>query len=322
MVDLTVTIPTYNGANRLPKVLERLRSQINTENFSWEIIIVDNNSKDNTEQVVREYQENWPEAYPLKYVFEAEQGSAFARNRAVEEARGSLLGFLDDDNLPESDWVAAAYEFGKEHPKVGAYGSQIRGRFEVEPPKNFRRIAGFLAITEHGTVAHRYEARRKMLPPGAGLVVRTEIWRNHVPKRLVLNNKGKQAGLASEDLEALLYIQKAGWEIWYNPNMRVEHDIPRWRLEKDYLISLAGCIGLSRHQLRMMRLKNWQKPLATPIYFINDLRRTLVHLIKYFSVIQEDAIAACEFELLRCSLISPFFLWKKQYLESKASSKV
>lgn len=56
MLDFTVAIPTYNGANRLPLVLEKLRSQINTENISWEVIIVDNNSSDNTSKIVQDYQ--------------------------------------------------------------------------------------------------------------------------------------------------------------------------------------------------------------------------------------------------------------------------
>lgn len=322
MVDFTVAIPTYNGATRLGAVLERLREQINTENFSWEVIVIDNNSKDNTAKVVREYQSNWPQAYPLKYIFEAEQGAAFARNRAVAEAKANLIGFLDDDNLPESDWVASACEFAQAHPKAGAYGSQVKGNYEIEPPKNFQKVAGFLGISNRGNAPHRYEPHTRMLPPGAGLVVRRQAWLANVPQRLVLNHIGKEEGLASEDLEALLYIQKAGWEIWYNSEMRVYHEIPSWRLEKRYLISVARCVGLSRHHLRMVRLKDWQKPIFIPIYLVNDLRRLITYWIKYRSEIKKDAIAACELELLRCSLISPFFLWKKQYLKSRSVSKL
>ena len=83
MIDFTVAIPTYNGENRLPEVLERLRSQVNTECFSWEIIIIDNNSKDNTAKVIQKYQVNWQESYPLKYFFETQQGAAFARQKAM-----------------------------------------------------------------------------------------------------------------------------------------------------------------------------------------------------------------------------------------------
>ncbi|HEY9852797.1 MAG TPA: hormogonium polysaccharide biosynthesis glycosyltransferase HpsE [Leptolyngbyaceae cyanobacterium] len=322
MVDFTVAIPTYNGAARLAAVLRRLQKQVNTEGFSWEIIVVDNNSQDNTAKLVREYQEIWSSAYPLKYVCELNQGAAFARNRAVKEARGKFVGFLDDDNLPESDWVETAYEFGKAHPKAGAYGSQVKGKFEVEPPPNFAKIAGFFGITNRENTPHRYEPRQKMLPAGAGLVVRKQAWLENVPNRLVLNHKGKEEGLASEDLEALLYIQKAGWEIWYNPQMLIYHEIPSWRLSKDYLKSVGRCVGLSRHHLRMVRLKDWQKPLLIPVYFLNDLRRLIIYWLKNHRAVKKDAIAACELELLRCSLISPLFLWKKRYLESKHTGKV
>lgn len=318
MVDFTVAIPTYNGATRLPKVLERLRSQIQTEQFSWEILVVDNNSNDRTAEVIQEVQKNWPQTYPLRYIFEAEPGAAFARNRAVEAARGNLIGFLDDDNLPDADWVAAAYEFGQTHPRAGAYGSQIHGKFEGELPKDFKKIAVYLAIIERGSTASRYESQQKILPPAAGLVVRKQAWCDNVPKRLFLNHTSRDAGLASEDLEAVLYIQKAGWEIWYNPQMCMEHEIPQWRLEKEYLISVVRCIGLSRHHLRMLRLKNWQKPLAIPVYWANDLRKLIGYWIGHRNRLKEDAIAeACELELLRGILISPFFLWKKRLLESK-----
>ncbi len=312
MVDFSLAIPTYNGADRLPQVLDRLRTQANTQHFTWEIIVVDNNSQDHTASLIRHYQENWPPEIPLHYVLESEQGAAFARARAIEVANGSLIGFLDDDNLPDCNWVAAAYEFGINHPQVGAYGSKIQGLFAVEPPKNFHKIAAYFAIIDRGSVASYYEPQRRMLPPGAGLVVRKQAWQENVPKRLILNHKGKEAGLASEDLEALLYIQNAGWEIWYNPEMLVEHDIPGWRFEKDYLMSMARCIGFSRHHLRMLRLKPWQRPLFVPVYVVNDLRRLALYWLQFRHQISEDVVSAYELKLLWSSLLSPFFLSKRQ----------
>jgi glycosyltransferase involved in cell wall biosynthesis len=318
MLDVSIAIPAYNAASRLPKLLDALRSQENTQHFLWEIIVVDNNSTDHTAKVVQEYQASWPQAYPLKYYFEPQQGAAFARQRAVEEAKGILIGFLDDDNLPSWDWVAEVYKFGQAYPHVGAYGSEVQGLFEVDPPENFHRIACFFAIFERGSQAYRYEPQRKMLPPGAGLVVRKQAWCESVPQRLFLNHKGKQAKLASEDLEAVLHIQLAGWEIWHNPKMLIHHDIPRWRLEKEYLTSLLRCAGLSRHHIRMLSLKNWQKPLAIPAYFFNDLRRLLLHTLKYRGANKDDLIVACEREWLFGSLISPVYLGKK-YLEPKTA---
>jgi glycosyltransferase involved in cell wall biosynthesis len=56
-MDLTIAIPTYNGESCLPELLNRFENQVETENFAWEIIIVDNNSTDRTSQLVKTYQE-------------------------------------------------------------------------------------------------------------------------------------------------------------------------------------------------------------------------------------------------------------------------
>ncbi len=311
MIDITVAIPTYNGENRLPEVLDRLKAQINTESIRWEVIVVDNNSTDNTAKIVRQYQQDWPQAYPLKYYFAPEQGAAFARERAIEVAQGEFVGFLDDDNLPTPNWVAEAHRFSQDHPKIGAFGSQIHGQFESALPPNLKRVAPFLAIIERGSQAHLYEPQSKILPPGAGLVVRKQAWQDSVPKRLFLNNKGKDAGLASEDLEVLLYIQRQGWEIWYNPEMVVYHKIPDSRLQKEYLVLLFRCVGLSRFYIRMLGVKGWQRPLVLPAYIANDLRKLALHLIKHGNTAEVDVMAACEREHLVTTLASPLFLLKK-----------
>ena len=316
-LNLTVAIPTYNGAERLPKVLDRLRSQINTEHIAWEVIVSDNNSTDNTAEIVRQYQQDWPSAYPLRYCFAAEQGAACARHRAVDAAHGELVAFLDDDNLPASDWIEQAYQFGRTHPKSGAFGSQIHGEFEGELPQDFKKIACFLAIIERGAQPHRYEPSTKILPPGAGLVVRRKAWRETVPPRLFLNNKGKEAGLASEDLEAILYIQKQGWEIWYNPEMVVYHQIPNNRLQKEYLLKLFRCIGLSRFYIRMLGVKDWNRLLVAPAYIANDLRKLVIHVLKNHHKSQSDLLTACEREHLISTVISPFFLLKKGYRDAQ-----
>jgi glycosyltransferase involved in cell wall biosynthesis len=313
-LDFTVAIPTYNGASRLPELLTRLQNQLDTEHFNWEIIVVDNNSIDNTAKVVQSYQESWQYSYPLKYYFEPKQGAAYARKLAIKEAKGKLIGFLDDDNYPELNWVAAAYAFGQKYPKVGAYGSQIHAEWEVKPPANFERIAPFLAITERGNIPLLYEAKKKLLPPSAGLVVRQKAWLESVPSLSILTGRVTGNMLTSEDLEMLSYIQNAGWEIWYNPEMEIYHQIPHWRLNKDYLIPFFQGIGLSRYVTRMVNVKPWAKPIAFLLYMLNDLRKIILHLLRYRLEIKTDVVAACEMQLFVSSLISPFYLWKNGYL--------
>ncbi|MGB7439678.1 MAG: hormogonium polysaccharide biosynthesis glycosyltransferase HpsE [Coleofasciculaceae cyanobacterium] len=320
MVEFTVAIPTYNGAKRVHQVIDRLRSQINTEKFSWEIIVIDNNSQDQTAKVVQEYLANWSENFPLRYCFEAKQGLAFARQRAIDEAKGTLIGFLDDDLFPGSDWVASAYFFGLEHPQAGAYGGQIHANFEVEPPPNFERIKSFFAIRERGSKPHLYEPDKLSLPPGGGLVVNKQAWSENVPRSLSLIGRVNGVMLAGEDYETLLYMHRSGWQIWYNPAMHAEHQIPSRRLEKDYLIALCQGCGLCVCHLRLVNSQNWQKPIIMTKILLGGLRRTVRHLIKYRWQVKTDLIAACELEFFLSSSLSPLFFIKTNIQNKLVSS--
>jgi glycosyltransferase involved in cell wall biosynthesis len=311
MIDFTVAICTYNGAKRVPDVLAGLRSQAGIAHLSWEVIVVDNNSTDDIQQVVQSYQTQWLTNVPLRYIFEPEQGAAFARLRASKEAAGNLLGFLDDDTVPTANWIAAAAAFAQAHPDAGAYGSQIHGDYEVEPSEELKKVAFFLAIIERGDQPLLYERKKRMLPPSAGLVVRRQAWCDSVPDRPFLTGRTAQSMLTSEDIEALAYIQNAGWQIWYNPAMEIYHKIPRWRMERTYLLALIRGVGLTRHHIRMIRTNPWLRPLMIPLYFINDVRKTIGHFLRYRGQLASNLPAACEMEFLWTTVLGPFYLSRK-----------
>ncbi|MGB3514560.1 MAG: hormogonium polysaccharide biosynthesis glycosyltransferase HpsE [Microcoleaceae cyanobacterium] len=303
-IDFTVAIPTYNGAERLPKLLDKIRQQNQTEDISWEVIIVDNNSSDKTAEVIKYYQSNWLESVPLKYFFEPKQGATFARQRAVKEAEAKLIGFLDDDNFPTSNWIATAYSFAQKYPQAGAYSGQIHGEFEVEPPENFKKIEQYLSIREHGLTAHLFEPENLRLPTTAALVVRKQAWVESIPISLSLKGRINGSMLGGEDYEILLYLHKAGWEIWYNPAMETYHQIPKWRLEKDYLLKLARGCGLATCQLLMINAQNWQKPLILIRTLLGNLKRIINYYIRYRGELKHDLIANFELEFYWGSFLS------------------
>lgn len=312
---LTVVIPTYNGEKRLSSVLDQLKLQTFTKNISWEIIVIDNNSTDNTGQLIKQYQQNWQYDYKLKYFREEKQGAAFARQKGVKESNSPLIGFLDDDNIPAVNWVEAAYDFAQQHPQAGAFGSLITGEFEIEPPPNFDRIKAFLALTDRGNRPRLYNPRLKYLPPSAGLVIRKKAWLEAVPEKCILSGRIPGSMLTGEDLEVLAHIQTKGWEIWYNPEMKIIHKIPAFRLSREYLIPFMGGIGLSRYVTRMVGVKFYLKPFWLLAYFFNDLKKILFQFLKYGLFLKNDLVAACEMELYIKSLISFFHLWSKGYLK-------
>jgi glycosyltransferase involved in cell wall biosynthesis len=317
LVNITVAIPTYNGATRLPEVFDLLQKQLQTEDITWEILVVDNNSTDYIQEVIAEFQAILPH---LRWCRESKQGAAFARHRAFMEARGELVAFLDDDTIPDIHWVSAVAQFAKTHPQAGAYGSRVRADYAVQPPANFSRIACMLAITEMGNQPLLYGKDSRFLPSSAGLVVRKSVWQQYVPKEMILPGRIEGHMLASEDLEMLSYIQRGSpWEIWYNPAMEITHKIPAARLEQKYLIPCVRGIGLSSHVIRMIGTKGIKKYLLTLAHFGNDLKNILWHLFKYRTDVKTDLVATCELSLLTGRLISPFFLWRKGYLSKRKS---
>jgi glycosyltransferase involved in cell wall biosynthesis len=319
MLDLTVAICTYNGELRLPSVLEKLRSQVLTEAFSWEVLVVDNNSTDNTPAIVQTYQESWLPCISLRYCLEPKQGLAFARRRALQVARGSLIAFLDDDNWPCNTWVDSAYRFSQEHPQAGAYGSQIRGEYEIKPPENFTQIACFLGIIDRGPEPFRYDLlNRWLFPAGAGLVFRQQAWLESVPNHPILTGvSATSLSAKGEDIETLSYLRKKGWEIWHNPEMQIAHYIPKYRLQNTYLLKLFRGVGLSRYPLRMLKYPRWQHWGWCLVYFLGDLLKLVVRSLRYRSSLATDIVAQCQWELLLYSLVSPFYHWSQKRKEER-----
>src|SRR5690348_6834853 len=112
IMDATIIVCTYNRAASLRDTLQALRRLDSPAGCEWEVIVVDNNSRDDTRAVVEEVAASWPR---LRYEFEGAQGLSHARNRGIGAARGDVILFTDDDVLPESDWLRVTLEGLKRH---------------------------------------------------------------------------------------------------------------------------------------------------------------------------------------------------------------
>jgi len=273
-MDVTVAICTYNGAEDVPEVLDHLRAQEGGGDLQWEVLVVDNNSTDATGAVVQAEQDNWEHEAPLRYAFEGRQGKSYALQTAVDEAHGTWVAFLDDDNLPAPDWVASAHRFAEDHPQAGAFGGQIHGRFEEEPPTSFGLVKPLFALNERtDEICYSAGESLQFAAPGAGLVVRRKAWKESVPDTgLELKGPtGDSRGTVGEEFELQWRLYQNAWEIWHNPEMHLDHKIPSERLEEEYLEDFFAAIGRSRYRTRMMRFEPWERPLATIVYWGADL---------------------------------------------------
>ena len=110
---------------------------------------------------------------------------------------------------------------------------------------------------------------------------------------------------------------KQAGEIWYNPAMHTYHQIPHWRLERDYLLSLARGCGMPTYQLRTINARESEKLIILIKTILGNLRRVILHIIKYKWQIKTDLIAAFEIEFLLASMLSPFYLLNTKFNQVK-----
>jgi len=101
---ISVVICTYNRSKTLGAAIESVAAQSLPRSLGCEILVVDNNSTDETRQVVEGLQQRYPER--IRYVFERAQGISHARNTGIREAEAEILAFLDDDEIADTEWLA------------------------------------------------------------------------------------------------------------------------------------------------------------------------------------------------------------------------
>ena len=97
----------------LAKALKDVIAQVTASKFSYEVVVVDNDSRRSAEDTVRRFQST--NELKIIYDCEPEQNIALARNRAIQNATGNFIAFMDDDEYPVKDWLARLYHTMKEY---------------------------------------------------------------------------------------------------------------------------------------------------------------------------------------------------------------
>src|SRR5437588_1469690 len=126
-----VCICTYKRPQFLNRLLEELSCQITSELFTYSLVIVDNDSLRSAEAVVSEF--TAVSALAMKYCVESRQNIALARNKAIENAHGDFIAFIDDDEFPTKCWLLSLFKALNEHKADGVLGP-VKPYFEVQPP--------------------------------------------------------------------------------------------------------------------------------------------------------------------------------------------
>jgi len=148
--DITVIIATHNRAAILNETLNSM-ANIDAEGINAEFVIVDNNSTDNTKEIIL----NWSKKLNVKYLFEKTPGQNPARNRALSEIEsGNIIVFTDDDVVPQTNWFKSILQTTEQWPEYSVFGGKI---YPIWPPNiYFPKWAKENAIQSFGFAVHNY----------------------------------------------------------------------------------------------------------------------------------------------------------------------
>ncbi len=229
---VTVGICTWNRAKLLDLSLGRMISMRVPDGVTWELLVVNNNSTDDTARVLASYEDR----LPLRTFFEAAPGKSNALNRAVGEAQGDLIIWTDDDVLVDSGWLAAHAAAADRWPGAAFFGGPIEPWFDGEPPAWLRqvypKVEVAFATRDLGKEPHLLTGDGP-LPFGANLAIRTAVQRRY----LYDHNLGPRPGseLRGEEIAVLRTMVGEGLEGRWVPDARVKHFVPRERQTMLYL---------------------------------------------------------------------------------------
>jgi len=245
--DISIVLCTYNRDSRLAGVLETLGKLEGAAGLSHEILVVNNNSSDGTRGVIEAAMRSYPGR--IRYAFEARQGLSWARNKGIEEARGGLIAFTDDDVRVDPGWLTALGDASVSYPHVG-FGGRVLPVWDFTPPAwfvgggPFHMLKGGVVVS-HDLGDHPLEYTNNMYSPvGANMAFRRELFTRHGMFRTDLGKTGKHA-FFGEDAEFFRRLLDAGERMFYIPRALIYHPIDRKKMTKRHFVVSYFNLGRS-----------------------------------------------------------------------------
>lgn len=266
---ISVILCTYNRCRNLPEALGSIAASNLPEPVDWEVLVVDNNSSDQTREVIEHFCGQHPGRF--RYLFEPRQGKSHALNTGIQASQGEVLAFADDDATVEPDWLWNLTSSLRNGESSGA-GGRIIPVWKQPPPRwlsteDPHTMGPFVAF-DLGP-----EAISLTRPPyGANMAFRREVFERYGGFRTDL---GPRPGseIRREDVEFAQRLLDAGEPMRYEPSAVVHHPVPDNRVSKRFVRSWWFWYGYSEiMQFGLPSDARW-RIVGVPLYSLRRLVR-------------------------------------------------
>ena len=229
-IAVSVVIPTYNRSALLRNAVASVLAQ--DTQTSFEIVIVDNNSQDDTASVARALVHQHPTK--VHYVLETEQGNAHARNRGVQIARGDIIAFIDDDVAVDRNWLTTFTNALAERPEMSFVGGRVLPQWNGPAPSWLTPDHWSpLALLDYGPNELIISGERPRGLLTANIAFRRQVFSEVGQFSPHLQRVKNMIG-SMEDTEFLLRVCRSGKRGLYLPQMVAKAPVEVERLSKAY----------------------------------------------------------------------------------------
>lgn len=233
---ISVIVCCYNSAGRLPETLLHLFAQVVNPEITWEILVINNASTDNTATVAHELYTDSYCRITFKIIEEKQAGLNYARVTGLHQSAYEYMIWVDDDNWLGPDYVNIAYQVMEGNSQIGVLGGIGIPALEADAPPWFETYK--LAYATGKQAPQTGEISVNGFLYGAGAVIRKSAWIDVIQcgfKSVLTDRKGSALNCGG-DVELGNALRLAGYKLWYDERLVFKHFIPKERLTWHYIL--------------------------------------------------------------------------------------
>jgi glycosyltransferase involved in cell wall biosynthesis len=310
---LTVLYATRNRAPLLPSVLETY-CKIIAPPGGWKLVVVDNGSKDRTEEILRSFEGR----LPLTRVHEPQAGKNRALNTGLALIEGDLVVFTDDDVFPNINWLAELRASADSNLSAAIFSGMILPRWEVPPAEWVLQLAPW-GVTFALTDPHRPEG--PTTPDrifGPNMAIRNDVFRKGHRFDQSIGPRDTSYAMGSES-QLVRQLMQEGYAAWHCPRAIVEHFIRAAQLKKAWILDRAVRFGRGQYRLNCATAPQVVKWLGVPRYLYRRILEQGIRVVAASATFQEEKIFSSRWELNR--LLGEYIEAKNIQLEASDKSE-
>lgn len=318
-MNISIIICTFNRAHNLADCLSCIENQNFPDNLIWEVIIVDNNSKDSTRLVIEDYQRS--SKLNIRYLFESEQGLSFARNAGLKASNGDYIIFIDDDIRVTKNWLNSIYESFKKHDC-----DAVGGRIHIDSKKHLpnwitSEMLGFLGHQDFGDIPHAMDGVNES-PFGGNMAINRRVIERIGYFNTNLGRKGegfkKDELFKGEETEYFSRLAAAGGTFYYHPDAIVYHKILPHQLTKRFFLDLHHNAGIQQsaddHLIHRRQIN------GVPLFVLAQLFRAV---LRYMKLLAMTGFSESFRQLMNVYYFSGMIIgYRKKFIENQQTDEL